>query len=203
MLTDIVVVLTDNVVGGKTNIRSSGFSAAWPGAERPPEFNAKVLEIAETKVAMYDAYASEMAQTPTDEAYLNNPIAPGTSACSRPATTVSATFRGSTRTLRSSSNMNGRVRGPNRWLRLSSNSKQILAHNNFQSTSSSTSWRRWSTPPARCNHQTKRPAGEQSDCKVGWVELEPSDSTQPYPRLQPAGASSISDEGWSGGQKQT
>ena len=35
-----------------------------------PELNAKVLEIAQTKVAMYDAYSSEMEQTPADETYL-------------------------------------------------------------------------------------------------------------------------------------
>jgi hypothetical protein len=32
--------------------------------------NAKLLEIAQTKVAMYDAYISEMEQTPWDEAYM-------------------------------------------------------------------------------------------------------------------------------------
>ena len=32
--------------------------------------NAKVLEIAQTKVVMYDAYSSEMEQTASDETYL-------------------------------------------------------------------------------------------------------------------------------------
>jgi hypothetical protein len=41
-----------------------------PEAEWSPQLNAKLLEIAQTKVAMYDAYASEMEQTLADEIYL-------------------------------------------------------------------------------------------------------------------------------------
>jgi hypothetical protein len=37
----------------------------WSG-----ELNAKLLELARSKVAMYDSYISEMEQTPVDEAYL-------------------------------------------------------------------------------------------------------------------------------------
>ncbi len=36
----------------------------------PPELNAKVLQITQTKAAMYDSYASEMEQMAWDEAYL-------------------------------------------------------------------------------------------------------------------------------------
>jgi pimeloyl-ACP methyl ester carboxylesterase len=46
------------------------FFRGLPEAEWSPELNAKVLEIAQTKVAMYDAYASEMEQTASDETYL-------------------------------------------------------------------------------------------------------------------------------------
>ena len=46
------------------------FFRGLPEAEWSPELNAKVLEIAQTKVAMYDAYMSEMEQTPADETYL-------------------------------------------------------------------------------------------------------------------------------------
>jgi len=46
------------------------FFRGLPEAEWSPELNAKQLEIAETKVAMYDAYASEMEQTASDEVYL-------------------------------------------------------------------------------------------------------------------------------------
>jgi hypothetical protein len=38
--------------------------------EWSPELNAKLLEIAQTKVALYDAYASEMEQMTQDEIYL-------------------------------------------------------------------------------------------------------------------------------------
>ena len=46
------------------------FFRGLPEAEWSPELNAKLLEIAQTKVAMYDAYISEMEQTPWDEMYL-------------------------------------------------------------------------------------------------------------------------------------
>jgi pimeloyl-ACP methyl ester carboxylesterase len=46
------------------------FFRGLPEAEWSPELNAKLLEIAQTKTAMYDAYASEMEQTPADEIYL-------------------------------------------------------------------------------------------------------------------------------------
>jgi hypothetical protein len=35
-----------------------------------PELNAKLLELVQTKVAMYDSYISEMEQMPADETYL-------------------------------------------------------------------------------------------------------------------------------------
>jgi pimeloyl-ACP methyl ester carboxylesterase len=37
-----------------------------------PELNAKLLELVQTKVAIYDSYISEMEQMPVDEAYLEN-----------------------------------------------------------------------------------------------------------------------------------
>jgi pimeloyl-ACP methyl ester carboxylesterase len=46
------------------------FFRGLPEAAWSPELNAKLLEIAETKVAMYDAYLSEMEQMAQDEAYL-------------------------------------------------------------------------------------------------------------------------------------
>jgi pimeloyl-ACP methyl ester carboxylesterase len=46
------------------------FFRGLPEAAWSPELNARLLEIAQTKVAMYDAYLSEMEQTPSDEAYL-------------------------------------------------------------------------------------------------------------------------------------
>jgi pimeloyl-ACP methyl ester carboxylesterase len=46
------------------------FFRGLPEAMWSPELNAKLLEIAQTKIAMYDAFISEMEQMPSDEAYL-------------------------------------------------------------------------------------------------------------------------------------
>jgi pimeloyl-ACP methyl ester carboxylesterase len=46
------------------------FFRGLPEAEWSSELNAKLLEIADTKVAMYDAYISEMEQMPWDVTYL-------------------------------------------------------------------------------------------------------------------------------------
>jgi pimeloyl-ACP methyl ester carboxylesterase len=46
------------------------FFRGLPEAMWSPELNAKLLELAQTKVAMYDAYISEMEQMPEDETYL-------------------------------------------------------------------------------------------------------------------------------------
>src|SRR5215471_21002146 len=45
------------------------FFRGLPEKEWSPELNAKVLEIAQTKVALYEAYASEMEQMTQDEIY--------------------------------------------------------------------------------------------------------------------------------------
>jgi len=46
------------------------FFRGFPEAMWSPELNARVLELAQTKVAMYDSYISEMEQMPVDEMYL-------------------------------------------------------------------------------------------------------------------------------------
>jgi hypothetical protein len=46
------------------------FFRGLPEAAWSPELNAALLQLAQTKVPMYDAYISEMEQTPWDEAYL-------------------------------------------------------------------------------------------------------------------------------------
>ena len=46
------------------------FFRGLPEREWSPELNAKLLEIAQTKVALYEAYASEMEQMTQDEIYL-------------------------------------------------------------------------------------------------------------------------------------
>ena len=46
------------------------FFRGLPEATWSPELNAKLLDLAQTKVALYDAYISEMEQMPQDEIYL-------------------------------------------------------------------------------------------------------------------------------------
>jgi pimeloyl-ACP methyl ester carboxylesterase len=46
------------------------FFRGLPEAMWSPQLNAKLLELAQTKLAMYDSYISEMEQMPEDEAYL-------------------------------------------------------------------------------------------------------------------------------------
>jgi pimeloyl-ACP methyl ester carboxylesterase len=46
------------------------FFRSWPETAWSPELNDSVLHLAKTKVAMYDAFISEMEQMPSDEAYL-------------------------------------------------------------------------------------------------------------------------------------
>ena len=46
------------------------FFRGLPEAMWSPELNAKLLELVQTKVALYDSYISEMEQMPVDEAYL-------------------------------------------------------------------------------------------------------------------------------------
>src|SRR5271165_4734988 len=112
------------------------FFRGLPEAEWSPELNTKVLEIAQTKVAMYDADASEMEQTPADETYLqqhrrsfgSRPIRVLTSGNhgvghlkDRPPDTPKHLKYEQETTLAQA-----------RWLTLSSNSKQIFAHNSSE-----------------------------------------------------------------------
>ena len=57
--------------GGPTRTCAQDFFfRGLPEAMWSPELNAKLLELAQTKVAMYDSYISEMEQMPLDETYL-------------------------------------------------------------------------------------------------------------------------------------
>jgi pimeloyl-ACP methyl ester carboxylesterase len=56
--------------GGPARTCAQQFFRGLPEAAWSRELNAKLLEIAQTKVAMYDAFISEMEQMPSDEAYL-------------------------------------------------------------------------------------------------------------------------------------
>jgi pimeloyl-ACP methyl ester carboxylesterase len=112
------------------------FFRGLPEAEWSAELNAKLLEIAQTKVAMYDAYISEMEQTPWDETYLQQhrrsfgarPIRVLTSGNhgvghleTKPADTPEHMKYEQETTLAQA-----------RWLQLSSNAKQIFVQNSSE-----------------------------------------------------------------------
>ena len=112
------------------------FFRGLPEAEWSSPLNAKLLEIAQTNVAMYDAYASEMEQIPSDETYLqqhrrsfgSRPIRVLTSGNhgvghleEKPADTPKHLKYEQETTLAQA-----------RWLGLSSNAKQIFARNSSE-----------------------------------------------------------------------
>ena len=112
------------------------FFRGLPETAWSPELNAKLLEIAQTKVAMYDAYISEMERMARDEAYLQQhrrsfgwrPIRVLTSGNhgvghleTKPADTPEHVKYEQEIT-----------RAQARWLRLSSNAKQIFARHSSE-----------------------------------------------------------------------
>jgi pimeloyl-ACP methyl ester carboxylesterase len=118
------------------NCAQQFFFRGLPEAEWSQELNAKVLEIAQTKVAMYDSYASEMEQTAADETYLqehrrlfgSRPIrvltsgnhAVGHLETKPPDTPKHLKYEQEITVAQA------------RWLTLSSNSKQIFAHHSSE-----------------------------------------------------------------------
>ena len=56
--------------GAARNCAQQYFFRGLPEAMWSPELNAKLLELVQTKVALYDGYISEMEQMPMDETYL-------------------------------------------------------------------------------------------------------------------------------------
>jgi pimeloyl-ACP methyl ester carboxylesterase len=94
-----------------------------------PELNAKLLELAQTKVAMYDAFASEMEQMHADEVYLEqHPPSLG----SRPLRVLSTGNHGvhtfdptRPRSAEQQQYQDHVAQAQARWLALSSNSKQL------------------------------------------------------------------------------
>jgi len=112
------------------------FFRGLPEAEWSPELNAKVLEIAQTKVAMYDADASEMEQTPADEAYLQQHRR---SLGSRPIRVLTSRNHGVGHLEAKPPDTPKHLKyeqettlAQGRWLTLSSNSKQIFTHNSSE-----------------------------------------------------------------------
>jgi len=112
------------------------FFRGLPEAAWSPELNAKLLEIAQTKVAMYDAYLSEMEQMPQDEAYLQQHRR---SLGSRPIRVLTSGNHGVGHLERKPPDTPEHLKyeqettlAQARWLGLSSNAKQIFAHNSSE-----------------------------------------------------------------------
>ena len=112
------------------------FFRGLPEAAWSPELNAKLLEIAQTKVAMYDAYLSEMEQAGYDEAYLQQHRH---SFGSRPIRVLTSGNHGVGHLARKPPDTPERIkyqqeitRAQARWLGLSSNAKQIFARNSSE-----------------------------------------------------------------------
>ena len=112
------------------------FFRGLPEAEWSPELNTKLLEIAQTKVAMYDAYSSEMEQTTADETYLQqHPRSFG----SRPIRVLTSGNHGVGHLEQKPPDTPKHLKYEHettlaqaRWLALSSNSKQIFARNSSE-----------------------------------------------------------------------
>jgi pimeloyl-ACP methyl ester carboxylesterase len=112
------------------------FSRGFPEMAWSPELSAKLLEIAETKVAMYDAAASEMEQTPWDQAYLQQHRH---SFGSRPIRVLTSGNHGVGHLEKKPDDTPEHLKHEQettlaqaRWLGLSSNAKQIFARNSSE-----------------------------------------------------------------------
>jgi pimeloyl-ACP methyl ester carboxylesterase len=106
------------------------FFRGLPEAEWSPDLNAKLLEIAQTKIAMYDAYASEMEQMTRDEDYLQQH---SRSFGSRPIRVITSGHHGIPAGVPDRAKYQHEItQAQARWLALSSNSKQVFAHTNSE-----------------------------------------------------------------------
>lgn len=101
-----------------------------------PELNARLLELAQTKVAMYDAYISEMEQMTTDETYLEQHRR---SFGSRPIRVLSTGYHGihtldptRPKTAEQQRYEDKVARAQAKWLALSSNAKQLFTVNSSE-----------------------------------------------------------------------
>jgi pimeloyl-ACP methyl ester carboxylesterase len=112
------------------------FFRGLPDAAWSPELNAKLLQIAQTKVAMYDSYASEMEQTAADETYLQKHRR---SFGSRPIRVLTSGNHGVGHLEEKPPDTPKHLKyeqettlAQARWLGLSSNAKQIFAHHSSE-----------------------------------------------------------------------
>ena len=106
------------------------FFRGLPEAMWSPELNAKLLELAQTKVAMYDAYISEMEQMPQDETYLEKHSRPLGSLPIRVLSTgnhgIHALDQAHPLNAEQQKYEQGVAREQAGWLELSSNAKQLF-----------------------------------------------------------------------------
>jgi pimeloyl-ACP methyl ester carboxylesterase len=123
--------LPDGPDGGTHSCAQEFFFRGLPEAMWSRELNAKLLELVQTKVAMYDSFISEMEQMPIDEAYLEHH---SRSLGSRPIRVLSTGKHGvhsldPTRSLDPEQQKYQRAvaREQARWLELSSNAKQLFS----------------------------------------------------------------------------
>jgi pimeloyl-ACP methyl ester carboxylesterase len=112
------------------------FFRGLPEAAWSPELNAKLLEIAQSKVPLYDAYLSEMEQTPADEVYLQQHRR---SLGSRPVRVLTSGNHAVGHLERKPPDTPEHLKyeqeitlAQARWLKLSSNAKQIFAHHSSE-----------------------------------------------------------------------
>jgi pimeloyl-ACP methyl ester carboxylesterase len=112
------------------------FFRGLPEAAWSPQLNAKLLEIAETKVAIYDAYMSEMEEMPVDEDYLRQHRR---SLASRPIRVLTSGNHGvghlETKPADTPEDVNYEQQttlAQARWLTLSTNARQILARHSSE-----------------------------------------------------------------------
>jgi pimeloyl-ACP methyl ester carboxylesterase len=106
------------------------FFRGLPEVSWSPQLNTKLLEIAQTKIAMYDAYASEMEQMAQDEIYLQEHRR---SFGSRPIRVLSSGNHGVPADAPDHMKYQQEITHTQaRLLALSSNSKQIFAHNSSE-----------------------------------------------------------------------
>jgi pimeloyl-ACP methyl ester carboxylesterase len=106
------------------------FFRGLPEAMWSPELNTKLLELAQTNVAMYNAFMSEMEQMPTDEAYLEqHPLSLGARPV-RVLTTgnhgIHALDPGHPRDAQQQAYQDRIARSQAQWLKGSSNAKQLF-----------------------------------------------------------------------------
>jgi pimeloyl-ACP methyl ester carboxylesterase len=106
------------------------FFRGLPEKSWSAELNAAVLQIAQTKTSIYDAYASEMEQMTQDEAYLQQHQR---SFGSRPIRVLTSGNHGVPADAPDRAKYEHEVmQAQARWLALSSNAKQIFAHSNSE-----------------------------------------------------------------------